>query len=272
MAKREIPEINAGSMADIAFLLLIFFLVTTTMDKDTAYERNIPKKIEIENQDTPPPIEERNICLIKANQRDQLMVRKELMDDPNEISDRIIEFYRMNEKLTQSEMAVAASTKSHPGFNFPLYSLISMDQVEAEVLRAEKEFEETEAMDDAAPAIIEYKENLYNEWVNKRDAMKLYGKPTLREIHVQAHIKIEVQKETSYELLARIHSEVREALYELRNDAAKQIFNESSGAIEKRYITNESDSQKKAETREDKAKLALLDVLYPSTVIEVTPK
>ena len=47
MAKRDIPEINAGSMADIAFLLLIFFLVTTTMDRDQAYKRRIPKKIDV---------------------------------------------------------------------------------------------------------------------------------------------------------------------------------------------------------------------------------
>ena len=79
MANREIPEINAGSMADIAFLLLIFFLVTTTMDKDTAYVRNIPKKVIV----TTPPVEveKRNIMAIKANSQNQLMVREELMQN-----------------------------------------------------------------------------------------------------------------------------------------------------------------------------------------------
>ncbi|NRA13058.1 MAG: biopolymer transporter ExbD, partial [Crocinitomicaceae bacterium] len=79
MAKREIPEINAGSMADIAFLLLIFFLVTTTMEKDTAYIRNIPKKLEVKIP--PAPVEKRNICDIAANNQNQLLFRGVAMDD-----------------------------------------------------------------------------------------------------------------------------------------------------------------------------------------------
>ena len=73
MSKRDIPEINAGSMADIAFLLLLFFLVTTTMDKDQAYLRDIPQKIDVPPEDI--EIQERNILKIEANSQNQIKVR-----------------------------------------------------------------------------------------------------------------------------------------------------------------------------------------------------
>ena len=72
MAKRQTPEINAGSMADIAFLLLIFFLVTTTMDVDTGISRKLPPPPTGEEDES--DINQRNIFTILINSRDKLLV------------------------------------------------------------------------------------------------------------------------------------------------------------------------------------------------------
>lgn len=69
---RPIQEINAGSMADIAFLLLIFFLVTTTMDVDTGIGRRLPPPLT--GDEKPPDINERNIFTVLINNRDRLFV------------------------------------------------------------------------------------------------------------------------------------------------------------------------------------------------------
>ncbi len=71
------PEINAGSMADIAFLLLIFFLVTTTMDVDTGITRMLPPPID-PNAPEPPPVRERNVFVVLVDRHDRLMVEGEL--------------------------------------------------------------------------------------------------------------------------------------------------------------------------------------------------
>ncbi len=71
--KRQSQEINAGSMADIAFLLLIFFLVTTTMDVDTGITRKLPPPVE---DDTQMDIKERNIFEVLVNSADMLLVER----------------------------------------------------------------------------------------------------------------------------------------------------------------------------------------------------
>ncbi|MEX1381871.1 ExbD/TolR family protein [Lutibacter sp.] len=71
MARRENSEINAGSMADIAFLLLIFFLVTTTMDVDSGISRKLPEK----SEETPEVlIKQKNVLDITVNRNNQILI------------------------------------------------------------------------------------------------------------------------------------------------------------------------------------------------------
>lgn len=77
MAKRAAPEVNAGSMADIAFLLLIFFLVTTTIEKDKGLLRSLPPIDDSEVE--PPVIKQKNLFTVLINRNNQLMVEDEEM-------------------------------------------------------------------------------------------------------------------------------------------------------------------------------------------------
>ena len=79
MAKK-IPQINASSMADISFLLFIFFLVTTSMDVNQGLARRLPAPVppdqKVENTD----INKRNLMVVKINSANQLMVQGQMLD------------------------------------------------------------------------------------------------------------------------------------------------------------------------------------------------
>lgn len=79
--KRKVPDINSSSTADIAFLLLIFFLITTSMDTDKGLTRQLPPPREKDQQvDENDKIKERNILEVYLNLYDQLMVNGEIMN------------------------------------------------------------------------------------------------------------------------------------------------------------------------------------------------
>jgi len=79
MARRSSPEINAGSMADIAFLLLIFFLVTTTIESDKGITRKLPP-IEDESEPAESVHHERNVFEVVLSRGGELLVKDKPMD------------------------------------------------------------------------------------------------------------------------------------------------------------------------------------------------
>jgi biopolymer transport protein ExbD len=93
MSKRAVPEINAGSMADIAFLLLIFFLVTTTMDVDTGIIRKLPPPVEDNQEDI--DVKDRNVLKILVNSHDLLLIDGE-RGDVRMLKDKVKDFMALH--------------------------------------------------------------------------------------------------------------------------------------------------------------------------------
>ena len=93
--KRKVQEINAGSMADIAFLLLIFFLVATTMNTDTGLLRMLPPMPPEDQKQEDIKVKERNLFLVFINGRGDIMAGASGKQEPidlHQLTERTKEF------------------------------------------------------------------------------------------------------------------------------------------------------------------------------------
>lgn len=88
--KRKVQEVNAGSMADIAFLLLIFFLVATTMSKDFGINRVLPPYQEDQEQEM--QVKERNLFMVLVNRSNAIMAKSEPIQ-LEQLRPRVKEFF-----------------------------------------------------------------------------------------------------------------------------------------------------------------------------------
>lgn len=104
-SKKKVPGIPSSSLADIAFLLLIFFLVSTTMDVDSGLERKLPPMPPEEQEDT-PPIKERNVFVVLVNAKNQLLVEGELtrVEDLREKAKNFMANPNNDENLPEKKM------------------------------------------------------------------------------------------------------------------------------------------------------------------------
>lgn len=114
-------EINAGSMADIAFLLLIFFLVTTTIAEDKGILVKLPPWSDEEPDIT--KLKERNVYSVLVNAQNQLLVREEPMRISNlrENAKEFISNPRRMENMAESPKNAIISLKNDRGTNYETY-------------------------------------------------------------------------------------------------------------------------------------------------------
>ncbi|MEX2483953.1 MAG: biopolymer transporter ExbD [Brumimicrobium sp.] len=264
MAKREAPEINAGSMADIAFLLLIFFLVTTTMDKDTAYLRKIPKKVEKQDQ---PPIQKKNIYKININSKQVIQARDTTIrpDNIESLNGKIKHFYTTNrdKKVDRKK-------------NYPYYAFGSKALYQQRLNEAYDRldiYEKQDEITDRIEKIIEQTNNEIEQWNKKIAMIELYtkfsGKKEMPEIALQAHVRLESFIQTDYSAYVAVQSEVEKAVTELRNEEAEELFGVSYSEMNLYYQQNKLENTPKV--KEYRKYMDLIELLYPLRIIEVKP-
>lgn len=119
--RRQAPAVNASSMADIAFLLLIFFLVTTTIDTDKGIRVKLPPWSEEEPETQ--KLKTRNVYSVLVNSQNQLLVRGEPMTVKTlrENTKEFIANPQQREDLSESSDAAIISLKNDRGTSYETY-------------------------------------------------------------------------------------------------------------------------------------------------------
>lgn len=125
---RTAQEVNAGSMADIAFLLLIFFLVTASIDTDAGINKMLPPQ----NDDMIAEFKERNVLKINMNNTNDLMVNGELLNLKS-LREKVVAFLDNGESscdycqgegvgyLSENPTKAIISIKTQRNTSYPLY-------------------------------------------------------------------------------------------------------------------------------------------------------
>ncbi|NEN23853.1 biopolymer transporter ExbD [Cryomorpha ignava] len=196
MARRGLQEINAGSMADIAFLLLIFFLVTTTMDQDIGILRQLPPPVP-DDMEKPPEVKQRNVYEVLVNSNDQLLVEGQRMDI-RDLKAGAIEFY----------------TNPSQSPDLPQLTRVSRTVVQDNLNKLRQALSED-------PENKEIKDKI-ETWEDKLIAIELIG--DYSELPSSALISLQNDRGTSYDMYISVQNELSAGVNELRNTLSEEKF------------------------------------------------
>ncbi len=232
-AKKHPPgEINAGSMADIAFLLLIFFLVTTTMDTDAGILRLLPPIVEEELE--MDKVKERNVYVVLVNDADMLQVEgepmdiselragaKEFMTNPNNL-ENLPEKTRITATLARQEIA-----------NFTQYAAAATDP-------------------ETRTSYVKTKER----WEERLAAVEKLGE--YMELPGSAVISLQTGSKTSYDMYVKVQNELEAGIRELRDELAQEKFGRKFTALDDKM-------------EEDQHLIKAIRMVYPQRISEAEP-
>lgn len=236
MARRAIPEIPSGSMADIAFLLLVFWLMTTTLDEDTGIMRQLPP-IEEEPEDV--IVKEKNVFEVMVNFRDEILVEKEL----GKIKD-----------LKRGAMEFLTNTgvfKEEPGDpDLTSRTWVRRGDVQQQINEYKARLQNAET-----PEHAKSYQNSLDQWQSKMDAINFFGE--YRELVPAAVISLQNDKGTSYEMYIEVQNELTSAVNQLRDDLSLKYFNKKYSELDEKL---------------EKSQIKAIQKIFPQRISEAEPK
>jgi len=233
MARRELEEINAGSMADIAFLLLIFFIVTTTMDLEAGMPKVLPMKVE--SPDKPPIVRMRDIFSISINSANQLLVENENVG-----------IERMEEMLYEYYTANMYQVEADP--DHVEYMPKETNTVRQELAEAKRLFAENEESIILESNVLKLEKTL--------SVLDVMPDGRFLQISEQMAIQLKQQSGTSYGTYISILNTIGKVVKRIKNERSKELFNG--------YLYNDLDPEIPA----DLEKIEVLDIMVPDRTLE----
>lgn len=227
-----VQEINAGSMADIAFLLLIFFLVTTTMDTDAGILRLLPPIVE--DQVDPDIVKERNVYIVLVNDADQLLVEGKPMDI-KDLREGAKEFMTnpSNKEDLPEKVRITASLCTQKIAEFKSGAASAADAKDKQAYQ-----------------------DLADRWEGKLEAVRLLG--DYSELPGSAVISLQTGSKTSYNMYVKVQNELEAGIDELREALSKEKFDRAFGALDDK-------------NDDDKPLIKAVRLVYPQRISEAEP-
>ncbi|MBL55714.1 MAG: hypothetical protein CMP61_00860 [Flavobacteriales bacterium] len=192
--RKGAPEVNAGSMADIAFLLLIFFLVTSEMNKESGMFQLLPEKSN-ETVDT-EKIKERNIIEVLVNNNNLILFEGNLVN-----LDEI--------PVLVKEMILNIGDKK----NWPESRAITQEELQAIINKNKQNLENAD----------ESKVKAYTKRLRKSElrlkALEVFGNDFRKSNHV---VNMQATQGSEYKTYIELKDKLKQAYASLRNDLAKR--------------------------------------------------
>lgn len=270
MAKRDIPEINAGSMADIAFLLLIFFLVTTTLEKEKAMVRMLPKKEDEKPPNPNPPVVNKwDLLEVLVNDKGELKVGDEYFDNVEDLREHAYKYLTINKDANcpTFDQNYQVLPEGKDFLSYHKFDLPYIEQQLANVKDSVAKYEAIPVVTDITSFYLTFYQDQIKYFEDRKFVYEELG-TSFKTPSDRMLIRVTSYPKTKYGMNITVQNQIQAALDQARDEKCKELWNISYEKL-KHNLTEKS----KPETMKLAAdRKKVLDILVPGKIIEKIKK